>query len=488
MANIIKMELQQSIRSLKGKGWSDRRISRELGVNRRTVKSYGGDSKCTNPQTGNKGPQSSCEPHRERVKKWYEDGLSIERIHRDLTLEHSFEGSYHSVYRLVKTLEVDEGKRVFRMECEPGQEAQIDYGTVYLPVGENGRRKKVHILLVTLSHSRKSYAEAVLRQDSESFLRSLENAFRHFGGVPDQLVPDNLKAAVLKADWYEPELNPKLRDFGVHYGTTILPARPYKPTDKGKVESGIKYVKNNALKGKDFGSLAAVNEHLHWWLKNVADKRIHGTTKRQVGTHFEEAEKPALRALPDSLFPCFEEAPRKVHRDSYVEVKGAYYEVPAQFVGKEVWVRWDGAMVRAFDLKMEQIAAHTRLEKGRYSHVLGVGGCRGSAAQSLSYFRQKVIPMGEHTLGWADAVIARDKDRALRRVQGLLGLKGKYSPARVNEAARKACIHGQYSLKELRLWIEAPQNQETFSFLQQHELIRNPNTYDGIASTGDLFD
>jgi len=482
------MELQQSIRSLKDKGWSDRRISRELGVNRRTVKRYCADSKCTNPQTGKKGPLSSCEPYREQINEWFDSGLSIERIHHDLSLEHGFGGSYHSVYRFVQSLDVDTAKRIYRMECEPGQEAQIDYGTLYLPIGGDGRRKKVHILLVTLSHSRKAYVEAVLSQNTESFLRSLENAFRHFGGVPERLVPDNLKAAVIKGDWYEPELNPKLRDFAAHYGTVILPARPYTPTDKGKVEAGVKYVKNNALKGKRFDSLAEVNKHLRWWMSNVADKRIHGTTKRQVGTHFEQAEKQALKPLPGSLFPCYEEAPRRVHRDSYVEVKGAYYHVPTEYAGKEVWARWDGAMVRAFNLKMEQIAVHCRLGKGQYTEVLGVGGCRGSTTESLGYFRRKVISMGEHTLRWADGVIASDKDRALRRVQGLLGFKGRYPPGRVNEAARKACIHGQYTLKELRLWIEAPQQQETFSFLQQHELIRNPNTYDTVAATGDLFD
>src|SRR5690606_32911712 len=151
---------------------------------------------------------------------------------------------------------------------------------LFLPIGDQGRRKKVHVLIVTLSHSRKSYVEAVLSQSAESFLRSLENAFRHFGGVPEHLCPDNLKAAVITADWYEPELNPKLRDFAAHYGTVILPSRPYTPTDKGKVEAAVKYVKDNALKGKSFSSLAEVNEHLRWWTAHVADKRIHGTTKR----------------------------------------------------------------------------------------------------------------------------------------------------------------------------------------------------------------
>ena len=162
--------------------------------------------------------------------------------------------------------------------------------------------------------------------------------------------------------------------------------------------------------------------------------------------------------------------------------------MPAQYIAKQVWARWDAAMVRIFSQKMEPIAAHPRLEKGRYSRVLGTGGCRGSTTQSLNYFRRKTIPMGEHALRWADAAIAADPDGALRRLQGLLSLKGKYPPARLSEAARKACIHGQYSLKELRQWIEAPQDQETFSFLEQHELIRNPTTYDTLAATGDLFD
>jgi len=487
MSNIIIMELQQSIRVLKAKGWSNHRISRELGVNRRTVKRYGSDSKCTNSQTGKKGPGSSCEAYRDAILEWFESGLSIERIHHDLVLEHGFGNSYHSVYRFVKSLEVDTAKRVHRMECEAGQEAQVDYGTLYLPIGDEGRRKKVHVLIVTLSHSRKSYVEAVLNQSSESFLRSLENAFRHFGGVPEYLCPDNLKAAVIKADWYEPQLNPKLRDFAAHYGTVILPSRPYTPTDKGKVEAAVKYVKNNALKNKTFNSLAQVNEHLRWWTANVADKRIHGTTKQQVGTYFEEEEKASLKPLPGSLFPCYQEGRRSVHRDSYIEVKGAYYEVPAQYIGKQVWVRWDAAMVRIYGFKMEKIAAHARLQKGKYTAVLGAGGCRGSVAQSTRYFRNKVIVLGNHTLAWADDLIAADKDRALRRLQGLLSLKGNYTPAKINEAARKARMHGQYTLRDLRRWLDSQREQETFSFLQQHELIRNTDTYDSLAKTGDLF-
>jgi len=226
MGNIIKMVQKQAIEGLKAQGWSDRKIAKELGLHRSTVKRYG-DSKCTTSQTGNVGILSLCQAHKTEIKEWYEAGLSIERIHTDLKLKHDFKGSYHSVYRFVKGLDDSGTKRVHRMECEPGEEAQIDYGTLHLRIGENGRLKKIHVLLVTLSHSRKSYVEAVLTQSSESFLRSLENAFRHFGGVPHRLCPDNLAAAVKKADWYEPQVNPKLRGFAEHYGTLVMPSRPY---------------------------------------------------------------------------------------------------------------------------------------------------------------------------------------------------------------------------------------------------------------------
>lgn len=487
MSNITKVELQQSIQNLHKQGWSQRRIARELGIHRLTVSRYIGDSKCTISQAEKSGRRSDCEAYREAIKTRVENGLSSERIRQDLVFEYGAEVSYDSVNRFVKTLDIAPDKRVFRMECEPGQEAQIDYGTLYLPIGENGRKKKVHVLIVTLSHSRKSYVEAALSQNSESFLRSLENAFRHFGGVPERLCPDNLKAAVSKADWYEPDLNPKLRDFARHYGTLIMPSRPYTPTDKGKVEAAVKYVKNNALKGKDFSSLAEVNEHLRWWTAHVADKRIHGTTKQQVCTLFEEAEKAALKPLPTSLFPCYQEGRRSVHRDSYVELKGAYYEVPAQYVGEKVWVRWDAAMVRIFDAKMQKIASHTRAPKGQFSHALGVGGCRGSVQQTINSVRNRIVPIGDHVLRWADNMIAAQQEGALRRLYGLLDLRKKYTTARLNEAARKANIHGQYSLRELKQWLSSPHEQEAFSFLQRHELIREPDSYDALAKTSDLF-
>jgi hypothetical protein len=194
--------------------------------------------------------------------------------------------------------------------------------------------------------------------------------------VPLLLNLDNFKAAVLKADWFDPEINPKLADFCRHYGMHVVPCRPATPQHKGKIERGVAYLRANALKGRCFKSLAELNGFLAHWESSVADQRIHGTTRKQVAACFEE-ERPHLQPLPASLFPCYQEAQRNVHRDSYVEVERAFYEVPPELIGHQVWVRWDSRCVRILNERLEQVALHTRLEAGKFSRSLGACGLSG---------------------------------------------------------------------------------------------------------------
>src|SRR5690606_2194639 len=192
------------------------------------------------------------------------------------------------------------------------------------------------------------YSEATFRQTTDDFLSALENAFRHFGGVPKTLVIDNLKAAVQHPDWFDPELTPKVAAFARHYGTVILPTKPYTPRHRGKVEAGVTSVQSNARARRTFDSLAAQNEHLTRWEATIGDTRIHRTTKQQVGKLFREAEQAALLPLAREPFANFQEAQRKVNRDGHVEVAKAYYSVPPEYLARTVWVRWDARLVRIF--------------------------------------------------------------------------------------------------------------------------------------------
>ena len=320
------------------------------------------------PLTSSDFPTDRAEPaplDREVITAVWKAGLSAQRIYQDLVSDHQFTGHYDAVKRFVRHLGDTHPLPFRRMESEPGQEAQVDYGQGAWVV-ENGRRRRPHVLRVILSCSRKGYTEVFWQQTTENFIRGLENAFRHFGGVPRTLVIDNLRAAVSKADWFDPELNPKVLAFCEHYQTAVLPTRPAMPRHKGKIERGIGYVKGNALKGHVFASLDEQNQHLLHWEQTVADTRMHGTTRQQVGKRFHE-ERVALQPLPAARFPCFNEGRRIVHRDGHVEVDKAYYSVPPEYLGRQVWVQWDNHLVRVLNQRQQSIAVHAKRQPGCFS-------------------------------------------------------------------------------------------------------------------------
>ena len=336
---------------------------------------------------------------------------------------------------------------------------------------------------MVLSFSRKAYSEVVYHQTTENFLRCLENALWHFGGVPQTLVIDNLKAAVAQADWYDPEVHPKIQSFCQHYGTVILPTKPYMPRHKGKVEKGIDYVQSNALKGHTFGSLAEENQHLWDWEKRVADTRIHGTTRKQVQVLFAE-EKPHLIPLPAGRFPSFEEGRRAVHRDGHIEVAKAYYSVPPEYTGRQVWVRWDGHLVKIFNHKMESIAVHVQVEPGTFqTQELHLHAKKISQVEqgTVSLLRRAAL-LGTHVEQWSRQMLQVRGIPGVRVLIGLLSLTHQYSQGQIDHACDVALTHGAVRLKTLRqLLQQGGPPQEQFAFLEEHPIIRQLSDYQAIV-------
>ena len=226
---------------------------------------------------------SACQPYRELILAKLDQGLTAQRIWQDLVSEHGFAARYHSVRRFVRKLAPSD-LPLRRIECEPGAEAQVDFGTGApvvippgqpLPVGVTNRRRRTHVLRIVLSHSRKAYSEVVYRQTTEEFIRVLENAFWHFGGVPRTLVIDNLKAAVAQADWFDPELNPKLQSFCRHYGTVILPTKPRMPRHNGKLERFHRTVKADGIRPGTPLSLADARRIVADFVAHYNTVRLH---------------------------------------------------------------------------------------------------------------------------------------------------------------------------------------------------------------------
>ena len=526
MANRLKMAEAQSIIALARMGWSYRRIAAEVGVDRDTVSRHvraaregrgnpdpsdanaatpitgsvpaGGaapDANAAIPIPGSGGPRagapagqrSRCEPFRDIILPKLGQGLTAQRIWQDLRDEHGFADSYQSVQRFVKRLGVGGAGGggsplpFRRMECAPGAEAQVDFGRGAPVVRPDGTRTRPHLFRIVLSCSRKAYSEVVARQTTEEFLRCLENAFGHFGGVPRTLVPDNLRAAVIKADWYDPELNPKILAFCEHYGTVCLPTRPRTPRHKGKVERGVGYAQSNALRGRTFTSLAEQNRFLAEWEASVADTRIHGTTRRQVGPYFAEVEKPTLLPLPAERFGFFHEAQRRVNRDGHVEVARAYYSAPPEFVGRTVWARWDGRVVRIFDQHLAQIAIHPQHEPGRFAtddrHIASQK--RSGIERGAAWWLHRADTVGTHAGRWAEALVTQRGVHAVRAVMGLVSLTKRHRDADVDRACRIAHGHCAWRLRDVRnlLRRQDPPEQERFEFTQEHPLIRSLSDY-----------
>jgi len=517
MANHLKMADIQVIQALRVRGWSFRRIGRELGIHRETVAHHvrlaeaavnlpgsGDGENRPNPPTGSSdqnrpnlpagssGPASRCEPFHDAVIAALEQGLSAQRIWQDLR-EDGFAGGYDSVKRFVRQLGRASPLPFRRMECEPGAEAQVDFGTgapvvipegESLPMGVKTRRRRTHVFRIVLSHSRKAYSEVVYRQTTEDFIRCLENAFWYFGGVPRTLVIDNLKAAVTRADWYDPDIQWKIRSFCEHYGTAILPTKPRTPRHKGKVERIVGYAQDNALKGRTFGSLSEQNRHLLNWEAQTADTRIHGTTQKQVKKCFEEVERPALLPLPMERFLFFHEARRTVSRDGHIEVDKAYYSVPLEYLGRSVWARWDSRTVRIFNHRFEQVELHPKKEPGQFStHDRNIPPQKRSGIErGTAYHLNKASLIGPQTGRWAEQMIQQRGIEGIRPLMGLLSLAGRHPARAIEQACEAACTHGAYRLRNIRELIKRQgDRQGQFEFIDQHPIIRSLSEYAELA-------
>jgi transposase len=416
------------------------------------------------------------------------DGLSAQRIWADLRAVHGFEGSYEAVKRFVSRLKARTPQRVWRVESRPGEEVQVDFMQGPMVADAGGKRRRTWILRMVLSFSRKGYSEAVFRQDTESFLRALENGLRNFGGSTHLLDLDNLKAGVLKADWTDPGFNPKFAAFCRHYGMTPMPCRPHHPQHKGKVERSVAYVRGSALQGRAFESLADLNRHLLHWEETVADTRIHGTTRRQVGVMFGE-ERPHLQELPPGLFPAYQEAQRTVQRDGFVEVAKAYYEAPPEWIGRRVWVQWDGRRVAILNDRQECLAAHVRLEPGKFTRTRGVRGLDGGIDFSIRRWSRKAATMGPAAAQWAALLVERRGAEALRSIMGLYGLARTHRAAHIDAACAKALASAgadtALRLRDIRHLLRAGSSapsQTQMPFLDEHPVIRGLDHYARFVS------
>ncbi|MGB2783535.1 MAG: IS21 family transposase [Atribacterota bacterium] len=375
--------------------------------------------------------------HKEQIMKWLEDNLSGVRIHEKMK-EEGVKVGYSTVKDYI--CKIKKRDNIFiRMHTLPGEEAQVDFGylgyTFY-----KGKKRKTWVFNMRLSYSRLDYYEIVYDQRMETFIRCHINAFNYFGGIPRYIKIDNLKSAILQANFYEPIYQELYKNFASHYGFHPLPCRVRRPNDKGKVESGIKYVKNNFFLGRKFRNEQELKERLNRWCNKI-NYRIHGTTRKVPREVFEKEEKIKLIPLPQEEFKLAKVGTRKVYHDCHIYVDYNYYSVPFEYVGKEVEIELTRNLLKVY-YQGKEIALHPRLSgRGRFatnnSHYPTYK--RYSDTEYQEKYQAKMAHLGTYSEQLFFLVIKEHPRDWGRTVQGILSL-GKSYPDEVIEAACKRAL------------------------------------------------
>lgn len=406
--------------------------------------------------------QSSIEVWRPQVEKLQGDGCGPTAIYDRLRLQESeFRGSLASVKRLVARLERERGPRAedvaIPVETEPGDVAQVDFGYAgYRVDPATGKLRKSWVFVMVLGHSRHQYSEVVFDQRTETWLALHERAFQAFGGVPRTVVPDNLKAAVIRAafgaDDPQSALNRSYREFARHYGFKIDPTPPRSPQKKGKVEAGVKYVKNNALRGREGEGLDETNRFLVAWVQEIAGKRLHGTTGKRPLDVFESEERAALLPLPGTRYEPVLWKLATVHRDSHVVFEKRLYSVPWRQIGRQVWIRATPTTVAVY-FDDERIATHRRSGPGyRTTDDSHLPGERAAYRhRSREYWEQRAARLGDEVGALARAVFDSDDVLSqLRQVQAIVTHLERFPLERARGACRRANFYGSTSYQAIK--------------------------------------
>lgn len=362
------------IHDLHHQGLSVRAIARRLGLDRNTVRKYL-RSGLQAPRYGPRVAMSSLlDPYRaylqQRLTAYPE--LTATRLLREIR-NRGYPGSYTIVKQLVRELRppVDSGFE-HRFETPAGEQAQVDFA--YFRVVFTDEPTQVHVVwlfTMVLGCSRMLFGRFVLHQDLETLLRCHVMAFERFGGVPRTTLYDRMRAAVVDEDADgRPLFNAKLLDLASHYGFTPKACQPYRAKTKGKVERPYRYVRQDFFLGREFANLEDLNGQLDAWLAEVANCRVHGTTRRCVQTAFEE-ERPHLQPLPPIPYRAVLRLQRRISRDGLVSVDGNQYSVPDTTRHRVVEVHSLLQEIQIFDAG-HLVAVHTPRE-GRGHIVIATG-------------------------------------------------------------------------------------------------------------------
>ncbi len=435
---------------------------------------------------------SSVDPWRFEIFAMMKRGAGPRAIYDRLRLEHDdFAASPSAVKRFYRRHREAQGVRpedvAIPVDTAPGEVCQVDFGylgKLYDP--DEGRLRKAWVFVAVLGHSRHMSARIVFDQREMTWLELHAALFRDLGGVPEVLVPDNLKAAVIRAAFTTDgttTLNRGYRELARHFGFKVDPTPPRSPEKKGKVESGVKYVRRNFFQPRIFEDVHHARRELAKWLEQIANERIHGSTGRRPREVFEEEEREILRPLPAAPWTPVSWKRAKVHRDCHVIFERRVYSVPWRLVGQEVLIRASRSTITIY-ADEERVATHDRNGPGRRSTVdAHLPDHRSDYRhRSRSYWEQRADRLGEIPGRYVRALFDSDDVlHQLRTVQAVVRHLETFPLARACAACERALHYGNFTygglkriLREGLDLVPLPDGQPAHGALEKPRYARRP--------------
>lgn len=386
-------------------------------------------------------------PHKETIRDWLQkEELTLTKVHIKLK-RMGVAVDYNALYRYsCKHLDFGGKECTVRMaETAPGEVAEVDFGRlglVYDPAV--GKNRVLHALIVTLVRSRHQYVYTTHRQTAEALIAGIEAAWEFFGGVTRRVIIDNMKAAVVKADRYDPIFNRIFLEYSEHRGFIIDAAPVRNPTAKPTVERQVPYVRENFFAGEVFTNRDHAQKEAEKWCRDTAGLRIHGTTRKRPLIAFEEEEKQHLLPLSAERFDVPVWADCKVHPDHHIRFGLALYSVPHLYLRKTVSVRGDSRLVRIYH-DNQIIKVHSKMAKGKRATDYADYPSEKSAyaMRDCEYYIRKGGENGLAQGRFMEALFVGDFPWArIREAQKLLRLPERYGIARVEAACNRALSFG----------------------------------------------
>lgn len=378
-----------------------------------------------------------------------------------------------------------------RQDHKAGEKMFVDFPGLTIPIYDALTLEldfEAELFVSVLGASSYLYAEALRSQELIHWVSAHVNAFDFYGGVPEIVVLDNLKSGVTKASRYEPEINATYQEVATHYGTALIPARPYKPRDKAKVEAGVQLAERwiiAVLRHRRFTSLAELNEVIAGLVTRLNDKPF----KKMEGSRaslFAELDQPALRPLPATRYEFATWKRAKVNIDYHVEVERHYYSVPYQLAGSVVEVRLTSTTVEVF-MKSQRVASHLRsYQRGR--HVTEPAHMPDSHRRYLEWTPGRIVGWAEKngpsTARFVEGLLHSrpHPEQGFRSALGVMRLAKKYSPERLEAACERALQLKSFSYKSVESMLSHGLEQRPLRATSPrthvaHRNIRGPNYY-----------